>query len=481
MTTRPLGLLLAGLVALGAVPSLHAQDFDRAKVPGASATPSVPSPTVHRRTLANGLELWTVTRNDLPIINATLVIRAGAAEDGALPGLAAVTAGLLDEGSTTRNASEFARAVEGLGISLNAGANLERTSVRLQTLSGTADSAFALLGELVSRPAFASEEIERDRQRRVNAMRARHDQPTVVATMLFNAEVYGADTPYGHPSDGTPSSLAAIARTDITGFYHKYYRPGNAVMVVVGDVTPDRAAALVSSALGGWQGKEAVNEPVPAAPAPRAAAVYLVDKPKAAQSEIRIGGVGASRTSPDYYPLTVLNTVLGGQFSSRINLNIRESKGYTYGARSNFTFLRGRGPWIASSGVVSAKTDSALVEFMRELVDIRGSRPATDAEVAFATGAIVRSYPRRLETNAGVANELAELAYYRLPPSELVDFQTKIGAVTPGEVDRVAKRYIQPDTFITVVVGDLAKIQSTIEALNLGTVHVVGPDGDPVP
>ncbi len=481
MTTRRLSLLLAGIVALGAVPSLHAQDFDRSKVPAAAATPSVPSPTVHRRTLTNGLELWTVTRTDLPIINATLVIRAGAAEDGALPGLAAVTAGLLDEGSTTRSALDFARAVEGLGISLSAGSDLERTSVRLQALTRTADSAFALLGELVTRPAFASEEIERDRQRRVNAVRARRDQPRVVATMLFNAEVYGADAPYGHPPDGTPASLAAISRADITGFYHRYYRPGNAVLVVVGDVTPDRAAALVSSALGGWQGKEAVNDPVPAAPAPRAAAVYLVDKPKAAQSEIRIGGVGASRTSPDYYALNVLNTVLGGQFSSRINLNIREDKGYTYGARSSFAFLRGRGPWLASSGVVSAKTDSALVEFMRELVDIRGSRPATEAEVAFATSAIVRSYPRRLETNAGVANELSELAYYRLPSSELVDYQRKIAAVTPADVDRMARKYIVPAQFITVVVGDLATIQSGVEALNLGTTHVVGPEGGPVP
>lgn len=481
MNPRRLGLIIAGVVVLGSVATAGAQEFDRSKVPAAGATPVVPSPTVHRRTLANGLELWTVTRNDLPIINATLVIRAGAAEDGALPGLASMTAGLLDEGSTTRSASDFARAVEGLGISLNAGATLERSAVSLQTLTRTADSAFALLGELVTRPAFAPAEIERDRQLRLTSMRARRDQPTVVATMLFNAELFGADTPYGHPADGTPASLAAISQADILGYYRTYYRPGNAVMVVVGDVTPDRAAALVTAALGTWQGKTAAKETIPVAPAARPATVYLVDKPNAAQSEVRIGAVGASRTSPDYYPLTVLNTVLGGQFSSRINLNIRESKGYTYGARSSFTFLRGRGPWMASSGVVSAKTDSALVEFMRELVDIRGSRPATDAEVAFATGAIVRSYPRRLETNAGVANELAELAYYRLPPSELVDFQKKIGAVTPADVDRVARQYIQPEHFTTVVVGDLAKIQPSIEALNLGTVHVVGPEGNPVP
>jgi zinc protease len=480
MTAPRTLLLVAGLTALGAGTG-RAQDFDRAKVPAAQATPKMPSPDVHRRTLPNGLELWVVERHDLPIVNAVLTVRAGAANDGADAGLATVTAGLLDEGSTSRSGPGFARAVEGLGIQLNAGAGIERTTVSLQTLTTTADSAFALLGELVAQPAFDSAEFERDRQIRLTALRARRDQPTVVATRVFNAEVYGEDAPYGHPADGTPASLSVMSRADVTGFYRTYYRPGNAVLVVVGDVTLDRAAALATAALGGWQGKAAVNDPVPVAPRPRPATVYLVDKPKAAQSEIRIGGAGASRTSPDFYPLSVLNIILGGQFSSRINLNIREKKGYTYGARSSFSFLRGAGPFMASGGVVTAKTDSSLVEFMRELVDIRGSRPATQAEVNFATGSIVRAYPRRLETNAGVAAELAELAYFRLPPSELVDYQRKITAVTQADVDRVAKRYVQPEHFVTVVVGDLATIQPGIEALKFGTVQVVDSEGNPVP
>jgi predicted Zn-dependent peptidase len=480
MTAPRTMLLLAGVLSLGAA-AAHAQDFDRAKVPAAAATPRVPSPDVHRRTLPNGLELWTVERHDLPIVNAVLVVRAGAANDGAAAGLAEVTAGLLDEGSTSRSGPDFARTVDRLGISLNAGAGIERTTVSLQTLTTTADSAFALLGELVARPAFSQTEIDRDRQLRITALRARSDQPTVVATRVFNAEVYGEDAPYGHPGDGTPASLAAVTRADITGFYQAYFRPTNAVIVVVGDVTPDRAAALATAALGGWQGKAALNDPAPVAPEPRPATVYLVDKPKAAQSEIRIGGAGAARTSPDYYALSVLNTILGGQFSSRINLNIREHKGYTYGARSSFTFLRGPGPFMASGGVVTAKTDSSLVEFMRELVDIRGSRPATVGEVAFATGSIVRAYPRRLETNAGVAGELADLAYFLLPPSELVDYQRKIAAVTPAEVDRVAKKYLQPEHFVTVVVGDLTTIQPGIEALKLGAVRVVDAEGNSVP
>jgi len=480
MTAPRTLMLLAGITALGGA-SARAQDFDRSRVPAAQATPKMPSPDVHRRTLPNGLELWVVERHDLPIVNAVLTVRAGAANDGADAGLATVTAGLLDEGSTRRSGPEFARAVEGLGISLFVGAGVERTTVSLQTLTTTADSAFSLLGELVVRPAFDSAEFERDRQVRLNALRARRDQPTTVATRVFAAAVYGENAPYGHPADGTAASLSAMSRDDVTGFYRTYYRPGNAVLVVVGDVTPDRATALATAALGGWEGKTAASDPAPVTPMARPASVLLVDKPKAAQSEIRIGGVGAARTSPDYYALSVLNMLLGGQFSSRINLNIREHKGYTYGARSSFTFLRGPGPFMASGGVVTAKTDSSLVEFMRELVDIRGSRPATKAEVEFATGSIVRAYPRRLETNAGVASELADLAYFRLPPSELADYQRKIAAVTEADVDRVAKKYLQPEHFVTVVVGDLATIQPGVEALKLGTVQVVDTEGHQVP
>lgn len=473
-------LALAAFALCGLATALRAQDFDRAKVPGAGPTPTVPSPSVTRRTLANGLEVWIVSRHELPVVNASLVIRAGGANDGAHFGLATVTAGLLDEGSATRSGPAFARAVEQNAIQLFAGAGIDRTTVSLQTLTSTADTAFALMGELVTQPAFSAEEVERDRQLRLTALKARQDQPTVVATRVFDAVLYGEGAPYGHPNDGTVATIGALTRDDITGFYHTWYRPGNAVLVIVGDVSTERAMALATAALGKWEGRSAPADPPPAAPAPKAAAVYLVDKPKAAQSEVRIGSVGASRTSPDYYALTVLNTILGGQFSSRINLNIREDKGYTYGARSAFSFLRGPGPFMASGGVMTTRTDSSVVEFMRELRDITGSRPATAEELSFASGMLVRSYPRRLETNGSVAGELAELAFFRLPPSELVDWQAKVGAVTLADVNRVAKRYLQPDHFATVVVGDLAAIQPGIAALGYGPVVVVDAEGNPV-
>ena len=473
-------LALAALALGGLAAPLHAQDFDRSKVPAAGPAPALQRPDVTRRTLGNGLELWIVSRHELPVVNASLIIRAGAANDGTRFGIATVTAGLLDEGSTTRSGPAFARAVDQLGIQLFAGAGIDRTTITLQTLSSTADSAFALLGELVARPAFSAQEVERDRRLRLTALRARQDQPTVVATRVFQAEVYGEDASYGHPEDGTVATVGALTREEIAAFYRTWYRPGNAVLVIVGDVTTEHAMALATSALGTWEAGPVPADPAPAAPAPRPATVYLVDKPKAAQSEVRIGSAGAARTSPDYYALTVLNTILGGQFSSRINLNIREDKGYTYGARSAFSFLRGPGPFMASGGVMTARTDSSVREFMRELVDIGGSRPVTAEELRFASGMLVRSYPRRLETNAGVASELADLAFFGFPPAELVEWQQKIAAVSLADVHRAATQYLRPEHFVTVVVGDLAAIESGLAALGYGPVVVVDAEGNPV-
>jgi zinc protease len=475
---------LVGLAALAVASVSRAQELDRSKIPPPGKTPTIQAPEVQRQTLPNGLEIWTVSRHELPVINAVLVIKAGAAQDGTQPGLADVTAGLLDEGSGERSALEFTRAYERYGIQLSTSVEADRTTITLQSLSATADSAFAFLGELVSKPAFSVEEVERDRKSRLTALAARKDQPVVVATRVFEQAVYGADHAYGHAVDGTIASITALTRDDITDFYRRYYRANNALLMVVGDVSPTQAAELARPAFERWQGGEtitaATTSPAPIAPPVKARTVLLVDKPGAAQSEIRIGHAGAARSSdPDYYALQVMNLVLGGQFYSRINLNIREKQGYTYGARSAWSYRRGPGPFMASAGVVTAKTDSALVEFFRELEDIVGSRPATPEEVEFAKGAIVRAYPRRIETNQNVASELADLAFFGMPASEISEYQQKIGAVTPADVNRVAEKYLHPEHFITVVVGDLARIRPSIEALNLGQVTVVDPDGRP--
>src|SRR5688572_2714749 len=475
------GAALAALLVLPA--ALAAQAIDRSVRPAAGPTPEVRTPAVGKRTLANGLEVWTVTQRELPTIDVVLVIRAGSVHDGEKGGRAAMTAGLLDDGTTRRPGLEFAKAVDLLAVNLGASADDERTTVSLSTLKKTADSAFALLGEMVTQPAFAAEEIERDRKARLQSLRQQKDQPTTIASQTFARAVYGSAHPYGRPGVGTQATVSSITRDDITGFYGRYYRPNNAVLVVVGDVTPAEAAGLAERSLGRWQ-KAALPPDVssaPPRPAAKAAAVYLVDKPGAAQSEIRIGHPGAARSlNPDQYALQVLNTILGGQFSSRINLNLREARGFTYGARSSWVFMRGEGPFVASGGVFTAKTDSSLVEFMRELKEIREGRPVTEQEVEFAKGALIRAYPRTIETNRGVALQLADLAFYGFPESELSGYLKKIEAVKPADVTRAAQKYLQPEQFSVVVVGDLAQIRSGVEALKLGPVTVLDAEGNPV-
>lgn len=470
----------AAMAYASAPPALAAQTLDRSIRPAPGPVPTIRTPAVVKRSLANGLQVWTVTQREIPTINASLVIRAGAVHDGAKAGLASMTASLLDEGSSRRSALEFARAVDALGANLGAGASEERTTVTLSTLKKTGGDAFALMGELVTRPTFAAEEVERDRKSRLQALRQQKDQPTTIATNTFAARAYGAEHPYGRPGTGTQQTIGSVTREDIASFYGSYYRPNNAVLVIVGDVSADEAVALATKAFGTWEKGTvpATAAAIPTRPAARPTTVYLVDKPGAAQSEIRIGHPGAARsTDPDYYALQVLNTILGGQFSSRINLNLRESKGYTYGARSGWTFARGDGPFVASAGVFTAKTDSSLIEFMRELKEIRAGRPVTEEEVAFARRTIVQAYPRSIETNAGVVNVLADLAFFGLPESEMTAFLTRVQAVKPADVTRVARRYLQPEQFTIVVVGDLAQIRTGIEALNLGSVTVLDADG----
>ncbi len=473
--------VVAALTA-SAPAALHAQQLDRSQRPAVGPDPAVTAPVIVKRTLPNGLQVWTVTRHDLPIVNAVLVIRAGSAMDGTRPGLAQVTASLLDDGAAGRSALAFANAVDFLGANLGAFAGDEMTQVSLQTLTRHADSAFALMGDMVVRPDFADQELTRERKSRLQSLRQQKDQPTIIASQTFDRLVYGADHPYGHPANGATESIEALSRGDIAGFYGEYYRPNNAVLIVVGDVTPARAAALATRAFGRWAAKPvpASASAIPSRPAAHPTAVYLVDKPGAAQSEIRIGHPLAPRsTSPDYYALRVLNTALGGAFTSRINLNIREAKGYTYGARTVMTFERGAGPFTASAGVFTAKTDSSLIEFMKELRDIRAGRPITPTETEFAKGSLIRAYPRSLETNGGVASVLADIAFFRLPDAEITGYLTRIQAVKPADVTRVARQYLQPDSSVIVVVGDLSKIRPGIEALHLGPVTVLDAYGMP--
>jgi predicted Zn-dependent peptidase len=471
---------LVGLALSSGTSGAAALDRNQRPVPG--PTPAVATPKVTRVALKNGLPVWVVTRHELPIVDVLLQIRAGSAQDEARPGISAMTASLLDDGTAKHSSLEFAEAVSFLGASLNASAGVEQTSISLLTLGKHLDAALGLMGEMVVQPAFKDEELERERKSRLQGLKQQRDVATATADRVFNLVVNGEDHPYGHPAGGTLEGVQAVTHDEILSFYDRYYRPGNSTLVVVGDVTPEEILPKLEQALGTWVDKPvpAAAREVPARPAAKPTAVYLVDKPNAAQSEIRIGLPGAPRGSgPDYYALQILNTVLGGQFTSRINLNLRERHGFTYGARSAWSFRRGPGPFVASAGVFTAKTDSSLIELMKELKDVRGTRPLTQQEAEFARNVLLRGYPRRFESADAVANIIAELALYDLPETEISNYLTQIAKVGPKDVTRVANQYIVPGNLAIVVVGDLAKIRPGIEALHLGPVTVLNADGKP--
>jgi zinc protease len=476
---------LAG-ITLGATLMISAaggaEKFDRKKpVPG--PTPPVTTPKIERATLANGLSVWLVQRHELPVVNAMLQIRSGSSVDGAQPGIATMTAALLDEGTAKRSSLDFAKALDMLGANLSASAGAEQTAISLETLGKNLDAALGLMGEMVEQPAFKAEELERERKSRLQNLKQQKDVATATADKVFNLVVYGEDHAYGHPSTGTQASVAALSRDDIVAFYDRNYRPNNAVLIVVGDVTLQTLVPKLETAFTGWTSKPMPAEAaaVPQRPADKPMAVFLVDKPNAAQSEIRIGQPCASRTvDPDYYALQVAMTALGGQFTSRINLNLRERHGFTYGARGNISYRRGAGPFVAAGGVFTAKTDSSLTEFMNELKDIRGPRPLTTAETDAAKNSILRGYPRRFETPDATIGVLADLALYNLPDSEISNFLTQVGNVKPEDVTRVTAKYLSPDKMTVVVVGDLSKVRTGIEALNLGPITVLDAEGKPV-
>ncbi len=431
-------------------------------------------PALQAAQLANGLELQVVEMHKVPVVDVQIVLDAGAVRDPAdLPGLATFTATMLQQGAGRRGALEIADEAAFLGAQLNTAASLDVATVSLHVPKRRLGPALDLLADVLLRPTFPDSEVARQRELRRAQIVQQADNPVAIASIAFPAIVYGRAHPYGRPLNGTEASTGALARDRVVEFYRSYYRPTATHILVVGDVTLAEVRELVSARLGAWEPAEgrAAGEGGAAAGAPDAAAraVYLIDKPGAAQSVIRIGHVGIARSSPDYFSLQVLNTILGGAFTSRLNQNLRETHGYTYGAFSQFAAGRMAGPFVASASVVTAKTDSSLIEFLKELRRIRDEAVPED-ELAKAKAYITLGLPGDFETTASAASRFRELIVYGLPHDYFDHYAERINAVTASDVQRVARSYIDPEHFDIVVVGDKAQIEAGIRALGEGSV-----------
>jgi predicted Zn-dependent peptidase len=382
---------------------------------------------------------------------------------------------MLDEGAGTRSALELADAAEFLGADLATSSTFDASAVRLNVPTRQLTQALPIMADVALRPTFPAPELERLRQERLTALIQARDDAAAVAPPAFARAVYGAAHRFGTSAIGTTATLEAVTAEQLRAFHAASYRPDNATLLVVGDVTPAAVLPLLEGAFGSWQAAESVaRRPLPAAPQVAAREVTIVDMPGAEQSQIRIGAVGVARSTPDYFALQVLNTVLGGSFTSRLNQNLREEHGYTYGARSQFDMRRSPGPFTASAGVQTDKTAESLTEFFNELEAI--GTPIGVDELAKAKNYLALGFPGDFETLDDLAARLEELVIYGLPADYYADYMAKIGAVTAAEARRAAAAHIVPDKLAVVVVGDRRQIEAGIRALNLGPVRVVGVD-----
>jgi predicted Zn-dependent peptidase len=466
--------------ALAAAP-LAAQQVDRTHPPTPPAPPALRVPAVQTATLPNGLQLAVVEMHKVPVVDVTLQFGAGTARDpDDLPGLASFTATMLQQGAGARGALDIADETAFLGASLNTGAGYDAATASLHVPTRRLGLALDLLADVVLRPTFPDTEVARQRDLRRSQILQQRDQPVAMANVAFAAIVFGATHPYGRPPNGTETSTAALNRDQVLQFYQTYYRPNTARMLIVGDITLTEALRLVRARFGEWA--RAAASPAAEAPAPAGAVrtIYLVDKPGAAQSVFRIGQVGVSRATPDYFPLEVLNTILGGSFTSRLNQNLRETHGYTYGAGSQFAMRRMAGPFLATASVVTAKTDSALIEFMRELRRIR-DEAVPQTELAKAKAYITLGLPADFETTQGAARQFSNLLLYDLPLDYFSAYIPRINAVTAADVQRVARQYLDPDHFAIVLVGDRSKIEAGLQALHEGAIAYRDMWGQAVP
>ena len=429
--------------------------------------------------LPNGMGLYLIEQHSLPIVAANLVLRSGSAADPANePGLAGFTSSMLDEGTDKRSALQIADEAYALGASLSTGSQTDGSSASIRSLKQNTPAAMALLSDVVLHPTFPDKEVERVRKDRLTSLMQQRDRSFPTALRVMNACLYGPTHPYGHTQLGSEASLNKISRQDLAGFYQKVYSPKNAALIVVGDVTEAEAKKLAMDAFGTWKG-EATPATAPPEGATIGSRVVIVDQPGSRQSSILAGQFGVKRSDPDYEKLDLMNTVLGGLFSSRINLNLREDKGYSYGAFSFIGQNLGVGPLMAGAAVRSDATGPSVQEILKEVTKMRDSGITAD-ELKLARESTIRSIPSNFETSSTTAGTIASIYMYDLPLDYYGTLPGRLDAFQTSDINDVAKRHLVPERMVVVVVGDRSQVDAQIAKLNLGKVAYRDADGKEV-
>ncbi len=453
----------------------------RDAVPEPSGTVAFSPPKIESFSLKNGVRVLYVERHELPIVSIRVVVKGGAGDDAvAKPGVMSFMGAMLEQGAGARNALQISDDYEAIGAQHGASVEWDSAGTSVKVLPRHLDQALAILGDVIEKPTFPEAEIARLKARRIAGLQQEKNSPGAMASNAVAAVVYGRAHPYGHALIGLEEDVKKITRDDLTKAYARSFSPKSTTIIVAGDVTKEALTSKLEATFGAWKGG-GPRGPSPALAASKVKAdaprLILVDRPGAPQSQVVLTEQGVAMSTPDRDALNVANAILGGMFSSRINMNLREAHAYTYGAYSRFSFRHGAGPFTAGGAIVAEKTAPAIGELFVELASSR-DKEATADELANAKENLKLALPGRFETVTDVTNALSDIAVYDLPLDEYATRVKRIDAVTAADVKRVAAAHLHPSAVRVIVVGDRAKLEPTLEVLHLGPPEIRDAYGD---
>ncbi|MCM3872641.1 MAG: insulinase family protein, partial [Pyrinomonadaceae bacterium] len=455
--------------------------LDRAKMPPLGGDKPFTAPEVKTVKLENGMDVFVVERRDLPKVAVTLATRAGGVRDPAgKEGLADLTQQTVKRGTKTRQALEIEDALGDLGTGIGGFTGYESTRMNMEVLKRNLSPALTIFSDVVRNPSFPAAEIDREKKQRLDALAQESQDANAVSTRVGQMVAFGPDHPYGRPVGGLPSTIQGITREDLARFHENNWKPGSTALVLVGDITLAEATELARQSFGSWAGGAAqtVNIPAPRPWGP--GKVFLVDRQDAAQTVVRQMLPAPPRKTNDYYALNLADAVWGGGFGTRLNLNLREDKGYSYGVFSFPSLYSSAGVWVASGGVQTNKTKESVVEFVNELKSLSGAKPITELELTTAKHSRIRGYAQQFEAVSRIAGQVAGLWVAGLPMTELQREPSEFERATLSAVNAVAQKYSAPGGVTLLLVGDLAKIEAGVRELNLGEIIILDNEGKPV-
>lgn len=448
--------------------------LDRTKPPAPGPEPKATFPPYTSRTLSSGLKVLVVENPKLPLVTISIVMKAGSALDGDMPGVADMTATLLMKGTTTRTATHIAEETDFLGASLSTGAGWDASSISASMLTKHLDTVLGMVADVLLNPTFPEDELKRQQTLHIAELKQMKADGSYLAGTRA-AQVLYPGHPYGRVV--TETSVAAITRDRCVAYHKAHYNPSNAFVVVAGDITADDIAARLEKLLAAWKPSENPRPAMPAAPPVAKTGVYIVEKPGAVQSSLRVVHEGVTRNNPDFLALDALNTMLGGYFNSRLNATLREARGYTYGVSSRFDARVWGGHFTIGCDVRTAVTDSAITDILNELKKMV-NEPIPEDELAMMKNYVAGRFPLTIETPQQVASQLQNIELYGLPRDYYETLGRNVRALTAPQLHVLAQKYLHPDRIAIVVAGNAKSIRAKLE--QFGPVQVFDADGNAV-